>query len=387
MSNSTRMPYTASLLQRRALPIMLSAAMLFTASLVATAQFKAPDAPATPLGIPMQLNTNLNTSAAAGNIPLDGTVVAFDVSYSNAIDNLDGRKAWHATAENWGMLRNGVGLVLEARKPVVVTDTIFYRMNNLKFQDYQLEFYPLNMAKPGLTAVLVDKFLLTRTPINLLAGPTYYPFTINASCGCAAVDRFMLIFTQADSGPLPVTFVSVSASQNNSGVQVNWKVAGERGIREYVVQRSKDGLHFENVGTVAATGYSDNDKSYSFTDGVQNGTRYYRILSVEIGGVTKFSAVVKASNGSTAKTSIVVSPNPVPGSTLNLQLTNAGKGRHDIELRNTDGRVLMSTYRQHSGASDVFQLDIPTGVSRGTYILSVTGPDQVKRTQLVVISR
>lgn len=383
------MPYTASLLQKRALPLVLSAAMLFSASIVATAQYTDPGIPSTPLGVPLQLNTYINNSAAAGNKTLDGCIAVFDVSFSNNVDNSDGRKVLNPTSENWGLIRDNINLSLEARQPVGdgKNDTLFYRMSNLKVQDYQIEFLPVNMIKPGLTAFLVDKFLKTKTPINLQSGPTYYPFTINASCGCAAPDRFYLVFTQADPGPLPVTFLSVSAAQNNSGVLVNWKVAGERGISKYLVQRSSDGLHFDNVGTVAATGETDNDKSYSWTDGLQNGTRYYRILSVEVGGVTKFSAIVKAYNGRLAKASMVVSPNPVQGSTLNLQLTNSGKGRHDIELRNTDGRVVLSTNRQHSGESDVFQLPIPAGVSRGTYILSVTGPDQVKRTQLVVISR
>lgn len=386
MRNSTFMPYTALLLKKPAFKALFAASLqlLF---LTANAQYKAPSIPATPVGLPLQLNTNLNASATAGNTTIDGTVAVFDVSYSNAIDNSDGRKQMDPVRENWGLTRNGVNLVLEARKPVVSTDTIFYRMTNLKLQDYQLEFYPVNMVKPGLSAVLIDRFLQSRTPINLQEGPSYYPFTITAACGCAAPDRFLLVFTQSESGPLPVSFLSVSAAQSSSGVQVNWKVAGERGIREYIVERSSDALHFEKVGTVTAAGFSDGDKSYGFKDAVQSATRYYRIQSVEIGGITKFSAIVKAGKGGSIKTVVKVSPNPVQGTTLNLQLTNAGKGNHDIVLRNTDGRVVFSTSREHSGENDVFQLALPAGVSRGTYILSVTGPDQVRRTQLVVVSR
>lgn len=344
--------------------------------------------PATPTAAPQQFTTNLVAVRAAGDTTVDGNIAVLDNSFSNSVDNSDGLKVINDD-ENFGLLRNGTDLVLEARKQVVTTDTLFYKMTNLKVQDYKLEFFPINMIKPGLTAVLVDNFLNTSTPVSLSSAPTYYPFSVTAVPGSSAPDRFKLILLQADAGPLPVDFISIAAAKSSTGVQVSWKVAGERGIANYSIERSSDARSFISVGTVTASGsgYVDKDITYSWKDATAlNSIQYYRIKSIGINKEAKYSPIVKLVTGS-IKSSISVLTNPVKGSSINLLLTKVSKGKYDVSLSSTDGKLIFTRFIQHAGESATYPVAVPAGVSRGTYVLSVISPDMTRQSQVLLIDK
>ena len=81
--------------------------------------------PATPTGAPQQFTTNLVAANPNGDVTVDGNVAVLDNSFSNSVDNSDGLKVINAVDENFGLVRNNADLLLEARKEVVTTDTLF----------------------------------------------------------------------------------------------------------------------------------------------------------------------------------------------------------------------------------------------------------------------
>lgn len=343
--------------------------------------------PGLPLIAPQQFTTNLIAVNDGGNVTVDGNIAILDNTFSNAVDASDGVKILHSGSENFDLYRDGIELVLEQRMLVVKTDTLFYQMSNLKAQNYLLQFYPINMNLPGLTAVLVDKYLNVRTPVNLNFSPVYYPFLVNADPGSFAGDRFMIILFQADFAPLPVNFISIGANKNSNGIQVNWKVGAERNILNYSIEKSNNGRSFSTVGTIAAASFSDNEKAYSFMDvATQSGTVFYRIKSKGSNGVATYSAIVKVMTGTGVKAAITVSPNPVGGSMINLQLTKSVNGKYEVNLLSTDGRLLYNRNINHAGGDATFSLVLPSTIAKGTYILNVITPDKIRKTQKLIVS-
>lgn len=343
--------------------------------------------PATPTAAPQQFTTNLIAANAGGDTTMDGNIAVLDNSFSNAVDNSDAVKVFNDT-ENFGLVRDNVDLVLEARKQVVTTDTLFYKMTNMNIQAYRLEFFPINMVKPGLTAVLADRYLGTRIPVNLGAAPTYYNFSVTADAASAAQDRFILILVQAEAGPLPVDFISIAAAKSSTGIVISWKVAGERAILNYSIEKSSDGRHFSAAGTVAATGagYTDSDITYTWKDNsTANTIQYYRIKSVGVNKESKYSPIVKAGATNT-KSSIGVLSNPVQGSSLNLQLVKLVKGRYEVNLSSVDGKLILKDYIQHGGESATYPVALPA-VSKGNYVLTIINPDKTRQAQIVVVDQ
>ena len=371
MDNSTLASKYAILLQIKIRNLFLFIS-LFVSSMLSWGQAvsQVVSNPGQPLDAPQQFSTNLVGISNVGNTTIDGTINVFAPGFSNDIDGSDAVKIPNLN-ENIGLLRSNQTLVIEARQPVISRDTVFYRLWNLKQQQYNLEFYPINMNLPGLSAIIVDRYLNTTTPINLNTSPSNYTFNVTADAGSFAEDRFIVVFVQVESGPLPVTFINIAATQNSGTVLLSWKVAGERAIRNYQVQRSATGKNFITAGTVEAKGYNSGEINYSLSDpALQNGTYFYRVKSNGINGEIKMSSVVRVSVGGT-KSTVIVSPNPVVNHNIGLQLINQPKGRYEVRIIDLNGKQLMKSTFNNTGGSNVQTIQAPSSVGQGIYQLEL----------------
>jgi len=248
---------------------------------------------------------------------------------------------------------------------------------------YQLQFEPTNLGGSGLTAVLEDKYLQKSTIVDLTITSTVN-FTVDANAGSSAADRFKIVFKQL--APLPVSILSISANRTSAGVTVNWKVAAERAIRSYEIVRSIDGRSFTAAGTVAATGISATELSYSLLDATTPAaTIFYKVKSIGVNGEIKFSSIVKIPGGK-VKAAISISPNPVKSAVVNLQLKNQPQGKYAVRILTNIGQVIMSNKLQHAGGNSTQLLTLPTGIAKGTYQLEVTLPDHSRQVQTLIIN-
>jgi hypothetical protein len=278
-------------------------------------------------------------------------------------------------------LLDGNVLEIEGRQPVAATDTIFFDMWNMKQMQYQLQFVPTNLNVAGLTAYLQDNYLKTSTPIDLTNGSTA-TFTVDADAASSASNRFQIVFN--NSNPVPVTFTGIQASQKNTAVEVTWQVAGESGIKQYVVERSTDGSNFSAIGTVTAKGNSNSAVNYSLTDAAPvGGNNFYRVMSVGVSGDVTYTAIVKVSMGS-VQPGIAIYPNPVTDGHIGLQLTNQPAGKYYVRLLSITGQELYKTTISHAGGSGTQILNVPTNLAQGVYKLEVVTPQQNNYTQKII---
>jgi hypothetical protein len=106
---------------------------------------------------------------------------------------------------------------------------------------------------------------------------------------------------------VPVKLISFTGKLNpDKSASLQWKVAEQLDIQEYIVEESTDGITYRPLGTVAAT----NTDSYSFIDmQVATGNNYYRLKTVERSGKISYSNVIVIN----LKAGIILSlyPNPV----------------------------------------------------------------------------
>ena len=308
---------------------------------------------------------------------VDANVVVFDNNYSNDIADEDAKKLTNS-GENFGILKSTGTLVVEGRQPVTGNDFIQFNMTNMAQQTYRLEIAPANMGGQGLVAMLEDHYLNTNTPLSLDAATTV-EFTIDANAASKAADRFKIVFSSA--APLPVSFISISANRNTTGVKVDWKVAAETNIVKYQVERSANGRNFMAIGTVTA----GNGKEYSFTDAAAlNTTAFYRVKSIGTAGDIKYTAVVKVAAGN-VKPGFAISPNPVEGGIVNLQFRNQPKGSYLVKLISNVGQTVLSTKMEHAGGFSTQLLTLPAGITPGMYQVEILAADHTKTTQTVLV--
>ncbi len=305
----------------------------------------------------------------------DGNSVVFDSAYSNNIDFNDAIKS-NNIGENFGILkRNGTVLQIDARQPLAIADTIFYKLWNVKQQQYQLRFVAKNIDVPGLSAVLIDSFTNTVTPLNTI-DTTYLDITVTSNPASYSATRFRVIFKI--SAILPVTFTKVNATQNNKKVDVEWKVAAEQNIEQYEVEHSANGIKFEKIATVASKGNSVLNAYLIQHEKPVTGDNFYRIKAIEANAGRSYSKIVKVKVDA-GNNSFTVTPNPVVNNKLNVLFTNKQSGDYEIRLVNTSGQILFTKNIYHDGENSPKTIILPSGIRSGMYQLEIIAVDGVEK--------
>ena len=320
-----------------------------------------------------QLRTNLYVVNADNTAYItDGLLINYDNNYSNDVDDMDGIKIINSS-ENLSIRKGAKLLVVERRHTINSQDTIFLNLTNVKVQKYRFEISAEELGQPGVTAFLEDNYLHTSTQVNL-SGSTTVEFNIVNIPGSYAADRFRIVFTPPVV--LPLTFTSLKACQKSKDIAVEWTVENESNMKQYEVEKSVDGNHYNMVNTVAANNAAANN--YSWLDkNPSQGNNYYRIRSTGLNGQIEYSKVVKVNIGS-LKRAITVYPNPVRNNLINLMLSDEPEGVYGIKLMTKTGQVILFRQIQHATGTNSEQVAPNKYLARGIYQLEVTKPDGTK---------
>jgi len=179
---------------------------------------------------------------------------------------------------------------------------------------------------------------------------------------------------------LPVNFTWVKAAERTGKVQVDFGVGVEEQVSEYQIQRSSDGRVYTTIGTIPASRLS----SYSFSDATPNaGSNFYRIKVVDLGGDTKFSTIVNINLSKGAK-GIGVYPTIVRNNAFILQVNNLPAGSYKLNIHGATGQLIMSRVLNHAGGSATQSINIPAGIQKGVYKLSLTGAAETSVTTIII---
>ncbi len=311
----------------------------------------------------------------------DGNIVAFQDGLGNELNEYDAEKIINA-GENFGISRDGKILAVEARETIAENDTVFFHFQNLRQQSYQLRFAPLNISTTQ-TAFLIDRYNNNSTIINL-SDSSIFNFTITADAGSANPDRFILVFKQLVI--VPVIFVNIVAARNNDQTNtVTWKVTNETNILEYKIQRSANGLTFNDIGETSTVINTGGISTYQYVDAIPlPGINFYRIKAMENSGQTLYSAIVKIEPLNQPE-GIIIYPNPVVDKLIHLSFTNQKKGHYSMELTNKVGQVIYrnSVYVNQNNFEEIIKLG--KTMASGTYQLIITREDGTKFSKQVVV--
>jgi hypothetical protein len=182
---------------------------------------------------------------------------------------------------------------------------------------------------------------------------------------------------------LSVSFINVAAVQTDGATTLNWQVSNENSnTREYIVERSVDGINYSDVAHVAYQAHTSSVNTYEYKDKeniVGSGTVYYRIKVVNLSGNGQYSKTVSVlMNGITAK--LTVFPNPAKSAaTISFVASTSG----DISLRLFDlkGSTVWQKQTRVAAGNNSILLDQIANIPNGIYILQWFDglkPQQVK---------
>ncbi len=93
---------------------------------------------------------------------------------------------------------------------------------------------------------------------------------------------------------IPVELTSFAATSDNNNVNLNWSTATELNNSGFQIERSINGVDFQNMGFVAGHGTTTDIQNYSYVDqNVAAGKYSYRLKQVDLDGSFEYSKVVE----------------------------------------------------------------------------------------------
>jgi len=202
------------------------------------------------------------------------------------------------------------------------------------------------------------------------------PGNITAATNSSNMGPFTFGTFNKVSNPLPITLLDFNAQLQEAGtVLTTWSTASEINNKQFIIEKTHDGVNYDTVTTVAGAGNSNTVKNYNATDETPfSGVSYYRLTQVDFDGHSTNTTVVPIYIASLGNTSIF--PNPATTNvTANYGLASAGQVVLTIISAGTGQSLGAYTYMAQKG-SNTFDINT-AGIPSGNYILQLSGPNGV----------
>ncbi|TAL57518.1 MAG: T9SS type A sorting domain-containing protein [Bacteroidetes bacterium] len=182
--------------------------------------------------------------------------------------------------------------------------------------------------------------------------------------------------------PLPVELLYFDANRNGNSVEVTWSTASEFNSDYFVIQRSKDGITFEDVVLVDAAGNSSVIKNYFSEDyDPYSGVSYYRLRQVDNDGKFAFSNIVAVNFD--PEGGITVYPNPTFGP-FNVKLDAKAGDEILVVVRDITGREFYSKLVIMSNDSEVIAIDPAGKIAAGIYVAVAASNNAIYEKKVVI---
>lgn len=182
--------------------------------------------------------------------------------------------------------------------------------------------------------------------------------------------RLLANFVSAEA-PLAVDWLDPLWGYHDKGSNfLFWTTSLEVDNAYFEIQRSADGLDWENIGRVNGNGNTLDTSRYTFKD-IQplEAINYYRLRQVDTDGRFEYSTIISIRNQ--ALSTLTIAPNPAK----DLLLVQSDIDRGYLEILSIDGTRLLMQYINRSS----IELNI-SSLPKGIYFIKVT--DQSNQQQM-----
>ena len=174
---------------------------------------------------------------------------------------------------------------------------------------------------------------------------------------------------------LPIELLDFTGSISTTNyVSLQWHTASEKNCKEFVVERSTDGLDYIEITRLPAHGTTSNKQSYSTNDQLKSDTLYYyRLRSIDFDASQQFSPLIALQGKVEHKFS--VQPNPISKvDRLSILLEEKALGTEQIHVLDVFGNVVFTHYC--SKIEQTINIELSTvSIEAGIYIVRLTGDD------------
>ncbi len=164
--------------------------------------------------------------------------------------------------------------------------------------------------------------------------------------------------TSSNGTPLPVKLSNITATNTGDHNLIRWNTRIEAGMDYFEIERSRDALNFDFLGSIQATG---SNSDYRFIDeDPYSGVNYYRLKIMYSNGKHGYSPVVNAIMKS-GSFNLIAFPNPTTDK-LTLRIEGSVSGNAHITVSDLSGRTLFNTAVDNRPVMEISMHDMAQGI-------------------------
>ncbi len=195
----------------------------------------------------------------------------------------------------------------------------------------------------------------------------------NANCRVLSNEVFL---KGPDEIPLPITLGTFTVTKQNTTALLKWTTLSEKENAYFEVYRSRNGVEFERVGTVAGSGTTGSTNNYQFTDDIEgiSGIIYYRLKDIDYDGNGTFSKIISLRGENNTATGISVYPNPFVAD-IKVTVNSTREHMATIRLTNIAGQVLVSKQVMVQRGQNIVVLPELNKLQKGLYVVEFVSDD------------
>jgi hypothetical protein len=175
---------------------------------------------------------------------------------------------------------------------------------------------------------------------------------------------------------------TLSAAAEGNAVTVNWSTSAEINSDYFIIQRSQDGVLFDDVMQEIAAGNSTSIVSYSITDyRPYSGTSFYRVVEVDVNG--KLTQEVSTTAHFEPELSMTVNPGTSPG-TFNVSIDGKIQNQVLLVVRDMQGREFFSKVILLRSVNEVVAIEPEGKLAQGIYTVVASSSNAIFEKKIVI---
>lgn len=169
---------------------------------------------------------------------------------------------------------------------------------------------------------------------------------------------------------VPIKLSGFSAVQKDEQINLNWNTSQEQNSKEFIVERSPDGIRFTTIGTVAAAGNASAVSRYHFSDNAPlNGNNFYRLKQADLDNTFEYSAIAKVFV-ETASFTYMIMQNPVLNE-LRLVFKIDQAATVQIRILDATGHLIMERNTTIAQGTSAYAIPVKQ-LAAGVYFIGIT---------------
>ncbi len=325
---------------------------------------------ASAVSIPFSFNvTAAGTESGTGNVILSTyNTIADNTPYPSGVTNVNGFDDGLDNSENVVDRFWRISVLGYSTNPTA--DITF------KYDDAELDI----IAEDDLQAQRWDGSIWTYPPVG----------SVNTGANTVTVSGVQTFSPWAlvnKNDPLPIELLNFNANCNNNQVALSWSTASETNNYYFTVEKSLDGIYFEEIAQINGAGNSSTIQHYMFIDNelppaTATATIYYRLKQTDYNGIFSYYDIV-AVNCYNSDDNLFIYTSPESENIL-ISLNGYEGETYDIYFIDQLGRTIIQKQIAVSGPDEKILIS-KSNLAIGIYNVVLRSANNVVCKRIVII--